>query len=80
VASPLLIEERVEVIAHGEPEPQLDRSFGHADGGDVAPLLAHPAGDFLEVADGRREPDELDVSRGLDDDSSQTAPRGKSSM
>ena len=65
---PLLIEQRVELISHGEPESQLDRSLGHADGGDVAPLLTHPARHFLEVADGGREPDEFDVARGLDDD------------
>jgi len=33
----------------------------HAHGGDIAALLAHPARDFLEIADRRGEPDELDV-------------------
>ena len=64
----LLVEQRIELVAHRQPEAELDRSPGDADGRDVAALHAHPLGNFLEIADGRRQPDELDVARGLDDD------------
>src|SRR3989442_15864821 len=56
----VLVEQGIELVAHREPEPKLDRPFGHAHGGDVATLQAHPLRDFLKVADGRREADELD--------------------
>ncbi len=64
----LLVEQGIELVAHREPEPKFDRTLGHAYGGDVATLQAHPLRDFLEVADGRGEADELDVRRRLDDD------------
>src|SRR5207245_5964523 len=56
------------VVAHRQPEAELDREAGDADGGDVTALLRHPIGDFLKVADGGRQTDELDVGRCLDDD------------
>jgi len=62
------VEQRIEVVAHGQPESQLDRALADADGGDVTALQAHPVGDLLVVADGGREADELDVCRRLDDD------------
>ncbi len=64
----LLVEQGIELVAHREPEPKFDWTLGHAYGGDVATLQAHPLRDFLEVADGRGEADELDVRRRLDDD------------
>ena len=64
----LLVEQGIELVAHREPDPKLHRTLGDAHGGDVAALEAHPVRDFLEVADGRGEADELDVRRRLDDD------------
>ena len=64
----MMIEQRIEVVAHGQPQAELDRAPGDAHGGDVAALLGHPLGDFLIVADGGGQTDELDVGRCLDDD------------
>ena len=68
VDAAVLLEQGIETVLDGQPHLQLDRPDVVEDGLHAAAVLGHPLRDLAIVADGRREADQLDGSRRLDDD------------
>ena len=62
------VEERMQGVVDGEPHLERDGTLGARHRLDGAAQARHPRGDLADVADRRREPDEPDVARRLDDE------------
>ena len=68
VDAAVFLEERGEAVVDRKPHLQLDRADVVEHGLHAAAVLRHPVRDLLVVADRRRQADELDRRRRLDDD------------
>ena len=68
-----LVEERMQRVVDGKPHLERDRTLGARHRLDRAAQARHPCGDLADVADRRRQPDEANVMRRLDD---QLLPHG----
>ena len=68
-----LVEQRVQRVVDGEPHLERDRTLGPRHRLDGAAQTGHPRRDLTDVADRRRESDQADVLRRLDD---QLLPHG----
>ncbi len=61
------VEQRMQRVVDGEPHLERHRTLGAHHRLDGAAQARHPRRDFVDVADRRRQPDEPNVARRLDD-------------